>query len=295
MATDAPHLHPLVDSGTAVGYEPFWIHLKVWSKESLYNWLFQTYWRRKREYPELLELPEHEHLKLIRFKHPKETDEWLESLKSVLHESWKNSRKQGCGRTPAPLFSGLSWSFRDLLTVKQPASNNLMENVLNLNFTKLTEPTTEYLEALNKWENDPVLIPFMRVCQNEEDIRKRTQVTLESLRQRLEHDKTWSIHLNGQLIGEMGYQMDPKHLYKKEPGTAWIGITIGEEIGRGKGAGFLALQYLGLRRIELGVFEFNTRAIKLYQKLGYREFARIDDFTYWEDRTWQDIRMEKYL
>lgn len=61
-------------------YEPFWIHLKVWSKESLYNWLFQTYWRRKREYPELLELPEHEHLKLIRFKHPKETDEWLESL-----------------------------------------------------------------------------------------------------------------------------------------------------------------------------------------------------------------------
>jgi broad specificity phosphatase PhoE len=38
-------------------------------------------------------------------------------LLSVLHESWKNSRKQGCGRTPAPLFSGLSWSFRDLLII----------------------------------------------------------------------------------------------------------------------------------------------------------------------------------
>lgn len=61
-------------------YEPFWVHLKLWSKESLYNWLFQTYWRRKREYPVLLSMPEHQHLKLIRLKHPKAAKEWLESL-----------------------------------------------------------------------------------------------------------------------------------------------------------------------------------------------------------------------
>lgn len=177
-----------------------------------------------------------------------------------------------------------------------------MEIDLNLNFTKLIEPSAEHLEALNRWENDPALIPFMRVNQNEEDIKKRTTVTLEDLQQRLEHDQTWLIHLDGKLIGEMGYQVDPRHLYKKEPGTAWIGITIGEEIGRGKGIGYLALQYLeeqikeqGLKRIELGVFEFNKQAIRLYQKLGYHEFARIDGFTYWQGRKWQDIRMEKYL
>ena len=51
----------------------------------------------------------------------------------------------------------------------------------------------------------------------------------------------------------------------------------------------------GLKRIELGVFEFNTNAIKLYRKLGYQEFARIANFTYWDRRMWQDIRMEKYL
>ena len=177
-----------------------------------------------------------------------------------------------------------------------------MENILNLNFTKLSEPSTVYLEVLNRWENDPALIPFMRVCQNEEDLKKRTEVTREDLKQRLEHDNTWLIHLEGQLIGEMGYQVDPRHLFKKEPGTAWIGITIGEESGRGRGIGYLALQYLeeqikeqGLKRIELGVFEFNTQAIRLYQKLGYREFTRIDGFTYWQGRKWQDIRMEKYL
>lgn len=31
--------------------EPFWPHLKLWSDESLFKWLFKTYWRRKREYP----------------------------------------------------------------------------------------------------------------------------------------------------------------------------------------------------------------------------------------------------
>jgi adenylate kinase family enzyme len=60
--------------------EPLWNHLKLWSNESLYHWLFKTYWRRKREYPELLSQPEHRHLELIRFQHPKVTEKWLESL-----------------------------------------------------------------------------------------------------------------------------------------------------------------------------------------------------------------------
>jgi RimJ/RimL family protein N-acetyltransferase len=100
----------------------------------------------------------------------------------------------------------------------------------------------------------------------------------------------------------MNYQIDPGHLYKKVSGTAWLGIVIGEESARGKGIGFHAMQHLeeeikkqGLSRIELGVFEFNTSAFKLYQKLGYKEITRIDGFTFWEDKMWQDIRMEKYI
>jgi adenylate kinase family enzyme len=34
--------------------ESFWMHLKLWSDESLFHWLFKTYWRRKREYPHAL-------------------------------------------------------------------------------------------------------------------------------------------------------------------------------------------------------------------------------------------------
>lgn len=55
-------------------------HLRIWSQDSLYHWLFKTYWRRKRETPLLLELPGHKHLDLIQFKNPKETEEWLKRL-----------------------------------------------------------------------------------------------------------------------------------------------------------------------------------------------------------------------
>ena len=60
--------------------EPFWVHFKLWSQDSLFHWLFKTYWRRKRETPQLLSLPEHRHLKLIHFKNPREVEAWLERL-----------------------------------------------------------------------------------------------------------------------------------------------------------------------------------------------------------------------
>ena len=174
--------------------------------------------------------------------------------------------------------------------------------MLTIQFAPLVEPTREIAEAFTRWENDPTLIPLSRPNRTKEDLERRQAVTLDDMVQRLKHQHIFLIYLDAQLIGEMSYQVDPRHLLKKEPGTAWIGITIGEAHGRGKGIGYQSLQYLeqqiiahGLRRIELGVFEFNTPALSLYHKLGYREIGRIEDFTYWRDRMWQDIRMEKEL
>lgn len=173
---------------------------------------------------------------------------------------------------------------------------------MDVKFTKLTAPSIEVAECFQKWKNDPALIPLIRPNKDKDTLEAREIVTLKDLEQRLEHHYMYLIYLEDQLIGEMEYQIDPKHLFKKEPDTAWIGILIGEEAARGKGIGLLALQYLeeeikkqGLKRIELGVFEFNTNAIKLYQKAGYQEISRIPDFTYWNDKMWQDIRMEKYI
>ena len=64
-------------------YEQFWPQLKLWSSESLFNWLFQTYWRRKREYPLKFSQPEYAHLKVYRFRTPQETRHWLDSLPTL--------------------------------------------------------------------------------------------------------------------------------------------------------------------------------------------------------------------
>lgn len=63
-------------------YENLWSHFKLWSEESLYNWLFKTYWRRKKEIPLQFALPQHAHLKVIQLKSPKETEKWLRSVNS---------------------------------------------------------------------------------------------------------------------------------------------------------------------------------------------------------------------
>ncbi|MGE6752824.1 GNAT family N-acetyltransferase [Rossellomorea sp. NPDC071047] len=174
--------------------------------------------------------------------------------------------------------------------------------IMTIHFTKVIEPNPIIVNALNRWENNPQLVPFIRPNKNKMELEQQLQITIEEFKNRLDTQHFYLIFSDDKLVGEMNYMVDPNHLHKRAPGTAWIGITIGEENGRGKGIGFKAIQHLekevkkqGLSRIELGVFEFNTRAYKLYQQLGYQEIARIADFTYWNDSMWSDIRMEKYL
>jgi hypothetical protein len=106
---------------------------------------------------------------------------------------------------------------------------------VDVKFRKLTEPTAEIAEYFTQWENDSTLIPFIRPNKEHQALEARETVTTQDLEQRLEHHQVYLIYLEERLIGEMDYQVDPKQVYKKETGTAWIGIIIGEEIVRGKG------------------------------------------------------------
>lgn len=173
---------------------------------------------------------------------------------------------------------------------------------MKVHFKKLVNPDTKIVKTLNKWDNHPDLIHLIRPNRNGEELEKRSHMTLDELRSRLNSHHIYLIYLGDKLVGEMNYMIDPGHLHKKVKGTAWLGITIGEPEGRGKGIGFEAIQYLeneirkeGLLRIELGVFEFNRNSHRLYEKLGYEEIARIPGFTYWNEKMWADVRMEKDL
>lgn len=64
--------------------------------------------------------------------------------------------------------------------------------------------------------------------------------------------------------------------------TATLGIFIGEEEGRNKGYGTevvgllldYGFSYLNLHEINLDVIAFNQRAIRCYQKCGFKEYGR---------------------
>jgi adenylate kinase family enzyme len=52
----------------------------MFSRESILVWVITTYGRRRREYPELLARPEYSHLTVFRFRTPRETERWVNTL-----------------------------------------------------------------------------------------------------------------------------------------------------------------------------------------------------------------------
>jgi adenylate kinase family enzyme len=52
----------------------------VFARDSIVLWALTTYRRRRREYPALLNQPEHAHLKVIRLPSPRAARRWLEGL-----------------------------------------------------------------------------------------------------------------------------------------------------------------------------------------------------------------------
>jgi RimJ/RimL family protein N-acetyltransferase len=82
-------------------------------------------------------------------------------------------------------------------------------------------------------------------------------------------------------------------------GNAWVGIGIGEREFWGKGYGREAMKLimrygfdqLNLKRISLTVFEYNQRAIKAYQKLGFREEGRLRQWMQRSDERYDLIHM----
>jgi RimJ/RimL family protein N-acetyltransferase len=82
-------------------------------------------------------------------------------------------------------------------------------------------------------------------------------------------------------------------------GNAWVGIGLGERAFWGKGYGtdamHLAVQFgfmeLNLVRVTLSVFEYNPRAIRSYEKAGFRHEGRQRQFLNRNGRRWDILEM----
>jgi len=160
----------------------------------------------------------------------------------------------------------------------------------------------EVIQRVHAWYNDPEIFPY-----NQPNFKAEPYpiLTLEDIRDQLKPHPQIEKYLimdEHKPIGEVSITRDFQLLIKREPSTAWISICIGEKSYWGKGIAQEAMKFLestckakGYERIELGVFEHNIKAQKLYQKMGYQAFARIPRFTFYNDTWYDDIRMEKIL
>ena len=98
----------------------------------------------------------------------------------------------------------------------------------------------------------------------------------------------------GALIGVTGlHRIDHKNRH------AMFGIFIGDARWRGKGRGTeatamiagYAFDTLNLNRVWLHVYEDNTRAIRAYQKVGFRKEGLLRQDSYRRGRYWNTVVM----
>jgi RimJ/RimL family protein N-acetyltransferase len=94
------------------------------------------------------------------------------------------------------------------------------------------------------------------------------------------------------LIGFVG--LGALNLYARE---AWVGIAIGDRAEQGRGyendvlnviVRFAFLE-LNLNRISLGVFEYNNRVLRAYEKAGFKLEGRERESIYRDGKWWDSL------
>ncbi len=173
---------------------------------------------------------------------------------------------------------------------------------MKIRFAEIDKKQIEPFEYIAKWSNDPEIKYLIGANFSEEEM---PDITKEQIHKSANKNVKKHIYLildGDEPIGDLSITIDPPHLKKEEENTGWISICIGEGAYRGKGVAQEAMTFLeeqckvlGLKRIELGVFEYNQRARAFYEKMGYKTFDRIEDFVYFDGKWRADVRLEIYI
>lgn len=166
------------------------------------------------------------------------------------------------------------------------------------------EPGTQ-AQAEARWQRDS---EFVRLADSdplelssEKKIRERVEKRLEKGFQPERYPFAVRTLAEDKLIGFFGLYVELVH------GTGWVGIGIGERDFWGKGYGTdmmkVCLRYafseLGLQRVALGLHAYNERALRSYEKAGFRLEGRTRQDVLREgrrsDTLWMGILREEWL
>ena len=152
----------------------------------------------------------------------------------------------------------------------------------------------ENLDAVTKWYRDPELARLTRYQtrpMSTDEIGHFFEARL------LAPDAlAYAIHVrdDDRLIGVTTFSA-----LDVDNGSALFHITIGERDAWGKGYGTEAAHLmvghafkgLGLHRVALSVFSFNERAIRSYEKVGFRVEGRLREAIWRDGQYWDEVQM----
>jgi RimJ/RimL family protein N-acetyltransferase len=134
--------------------------------------------------------------------------------------------------------------------------------------------------------NDPEAAKYMLSVYpvTEHDVTEFLKKDLES-----NEGKYVVAELDGEPAGSVGLWWRP---VGRDRHVAWLGIDVRtKHWGKGVGSALMReairiAKELGFRKMVLGVFEDNARAMRLYEKSGFRKEARVKDEV-WIDGSWR--------
>lgn len=151
----------------------------------------------------------------------------------------------------------------------------------------------EDAEIYTKWLNDPEIVQYLSL--------RNSLVSIYGERSYIENFSKVEFNMcivkkeNDELIGNIGLsELDYKN------GTAELGIFIGEKENLGKGYGSEAIKLLTkyafeelrLHSIYLRTYDINDRAVKAYEKCGFKEFGRRHESLFMNGKYHDVIYME---
>jgi len=152
------------------------------------------------------------------------------------------------------------------------------------------------LDLIQKWANDPEI----RWLTGEVMPMSEAAAAKFLEKVRTDHDRVWfviALQANDRVIGEAGLlrMFNPWR-------TTDLSIVIGEKDAWGQGYGTEAIQlmldyafgYLNFHRVSVGVVGFNERAIRFYEKVGFKREG-IQREGYYHDHQYHDFVMMSIL
>ena len=155
----------------------------------------------------------------------------------------------------------------------------------------------EFGKAFSRWNRDSEFMRFLDSSPTNLRSQKGLKKSLEEDLEDQKSDRHWftiRALADDKLLGDIDLS-----IYNWTSRDAFIGLGIGEREIWGKGYGTdvmkVILRYafteVNLRRVTLNVFEYNPRAIRAYEKTGFRHEGRMRQVLNREGKRWDLLFM----